>query len=429
MTPIVERGRLPRDTRLLLAARAARSLGQGALIVAFALYLDTLGWSALAIGSLFTAGLLVDAALVTVSGPASDKFGRRRFLLTFECAQIAAAIAALVTAQPVVLVLATLVGGFGRGANGSSGPFAPVELAWLSQALPAAARGRVYSLNMAIGFAGMGCGALLAGLPAWLDTWLAPAAAYRTLFVLSLAGSLICLLLLRAATDAPQTPPSPRDDGARQTQRAENTLLAKLFGINAINGVAIGLVGPLMAYWFAVRFGRGPSEIGVVMAIGYFVTAASSIAASRLVDRIGTVASVVWMRAFGVLILLALPLMPYFWMAAVLHILRSALNRGTAGARQALTVSLVRGHRRGTAASTSSLAIQLPRAAGPVFAGALFGAGYLAAPFFIAAGFFSAYIVLFGRTFAPYDPTRRAPDTPSSSAKESPQTTRSPRQS
>lgn len=67
----------------------------------------------------------------------------------------------------------------------------------------------------------------------------------------------------------------------------------------------------------------------------------------KLVDHIGTVTSVVWMRAMGVLILLALPLVPAFWMAAVLHMLRSALNRGTAGARQALTLSLVRDHRPG----------------------------------------------------------------------------------
>ncbi len=71
-------------------------------------------------------------------------------------------------------------------------------------------------------------------------------------------------------------------------------------------------------------------------------------------------------------------------------------------------MSLVRGHRRGAAASTSSLAIQLPRAAGPVIAGVFFGAGYLAAPFYVAAGFFAGYIVLFRWAFAAHDPSRGA---------------------
>jgi MFS family permease len=403
--------RLPHDTRLLLGARAARSLGQGALIVDFALYLKALGWAAPAIGGLFTAGLLLDAALVTVSGPASDRFGRKRFLLWFEIAQASAALVAIVTSNAMLLGLAALVGGFGRGANGSSGPFAPVELAWLSQPLPAVARGGVYSANMAIGFTGMGIGALLGGLPLLFAFFLPGALAYRPLFGLSLAGALLCLgLLMRAGDQTARPSQSAASTAARsgwETTRQENRLLRRLFGINTLNGVAIGLIGPLMAYWFAVRFGVGPAAIGPVMALAYFVTAAASMGAGRLIARIGLVRSVVWMRSASIIILVLLPLMPHFWLAAMLHIARSALNRGTAGARQALTVSLVRPHRRGTAVSTGSVAIQLPRAAGPLFAGLLFGSGLLAVPFYIAAGFFGAYIVCYRHVFLAYDPVQR----------------------
>lgn len=403
---------LPRDTRLLLGARAARSLGQGALIVAFALYLKALDWPATAIGALFTGGLLLDASLIVALGPLSDRLGRKRFLLGYETAQAIAAVVALCTSAPAALVVATLFGGFGRGANGSSGPFAPVELAWLSQALSRTARGRVYSMNMAIGFSGMGLGALLGGTPTLLADTLPGALAFRPLFGLTLAGSLACIVLLALAHDTPTSAPRAAADTAdaetdRATQKHENGLMLRLFGINGLNGIAIGLVGPLMAYWFSVRFGRGPADIGAVMALAYFVTAASSIFAARLVDRIGVIRAVVWMRSLGLAILVLMPLVPSFWMAAVLHVARSALNRGTAGARQALTVSLVRPHRRGAAVSTGSVAIQLPRAAGPVFAGLFFGSGMLAAPFYIAAGFFGAYIYCYQRAFSAYDPTRR----------------------
>lgn len=403
---------LPRDTRLLLAARAARSVGQGALIVAFALYLDALGWSAPAIGALFTAGLLIDTALIVALGPASDRLGRRGFLLAYEAAQAVAAVTALCTAAPAALAIAAVVGGFGRGANGSSGPFAPIELSWLSQALPRHERGRVYSLNMAIGFSGMGIGALLGAGPALLGDLLPGALAYRPLFALVLAGSLVCLALIALARDVPAPEPdaataSEAGDADYATRRSENALMRWLFGVNALNGIAIGLVGPLMTYWFAVRFGRGPADIGPVMALAYGVTAVSSLLAGRLVDRIGVVRAVVWMRSLGLAILIVLPLVPSFWMAAALHVARSALNRGTAGARQALTVSLVRPHRRGAAVSTGSVAIQLPRAIGPLFAGLLFGSGLLAAPFYIAAGFFGAYIYAYRRVFSAHDPTRR----------------------
>ena len=402
--------RLPRATRLLLGARAARSVGQGALIVTFALYLRALDWSAPAIGALFTTGLLIDATLITLLGPLSDRVGRKRFLLVYEAAQATAAIVALSTSAPIALAAAAVVGGFGRGANGGSGPFAPVELSWLTQALPAPSRGPVFSLNMAVGFGGMACGALLGGLPALFDDVLAGALAYRPLFALSLGGSLTCFMLLACTPDditpahAPTADEHVDADDDATTRQQENGLLLRLFGINALNGVGIGLVGPLMAYWFAVRFGQGPADIGPVMASAYAATALSSVGAGRLVERIGVIRAVVWMRAVGVLILVAMPLVPTFWMAATLHVVRSAFNRGTAGARQALTVSLVRAHRRGTAVSTGSVAIQLPRAAGPLFAGLMFGSGMLAAPFYIAAGFFSAYILCYRRTFAAYDP-------------------------
>src|SRR5689334_14145092 len=113
--------------RRLIAARAARSIGQGALVAAFALYLDALGWSATAIGATLSAALVLGAVLTIVVGPLSDRRGRRGFLLAYEGLQAVAAVVALITAWPPALVAAAIVGGFGRGANGSAGPFAPLE--------------------------------------------------------------------------------------------------------------------------------------------------------------------------------------------------------------------------------------------------------------------------------------------------------------
>ena len=41
----------PRNVRLLMAMRAARSVGQGAMVAGFTLYLHALGWSGTAIGA------------------------------------------------------------------------------------------------------------------------------------------------------------------------------------------------------------------------------------------------------------------------------------------------------------------------------------------------------------------------------------------
>ncbi len=118
-----------------MAARVARSVGQGALVVDFALYLHALHWSAIHIGGLYSVSLLVGALATLIVGPLSDRFGAKRFLLGYEGIQIGAAIIALSTAQPVWLSLAAILGAFGRGANGGAGPFAPAEQSWMSRSV------------------------------------------------------------------------------------------------------------------------------------------------------------------------------------------------------------------------------------------------------------------------------------------------------
>src|SRR5690606_29959729 len=170
-----------------------------------------------------------------------------------------------------------------------------------------------------------------------------------------------------------------------------------------MNSMAVSLTSPLLSYWFAAKFGVGPGEIGPVYAVTFFATGMASVLTGRATRRIGIVRSVVAVRLAAVLVLLVFPFVPYFWMAAILHVLRSALNRGTQGARQALSVALVRDERRGFASSINSLSMGLPNSAGPAVAGALLNAGYFSLPFYIAAGAQFLYGILFGRMFQKYD--------------------------
>jgi MFS family permease len=66
----------PTTLRLLLA-RTLRSVGQGALVVDFALYLNALHWSAAAIGLVLSGGGLFGAALSLLVGSASDRLRRK----------------------------------------------------------------------------------------------------------------------------------------------------------------------------------------------------------------------------------------------------------------------------------------------------------------------------------------------------------------
>jgi MFS family permease len=411
--------------RRIIGARTARSIGQGALVATFTLYLRALHWSAPQIGAVLSAGLLIGAALTLWLGPLSDRLGRRQFLLGYELVLAACAATAMLARSPWLLVPAAILGGFGRGANGAAGPFGPLEQSWLAHGVTPQMRARVFSLNATLGMLGMALGALLGAMPEWLTTLLPQDDAFRTLFALPLAGSVVGFVLLRQAQDAPNgaspviaapaAAPSrvePVADDTHERHRRENRLLRRLGLVNSLNGLGIGMVAPLMAYWYAVRYGHGPDSIGPAMAATFVLAAVGAQAASALAQRIGVVSAVVAMRAAGLVLLLLTPTAPVFWLAAALYALRAAANQGTLGVRQALTVSLTGPDRRGLAATVNNVSIQIPRAIGPLIAGLLLHQGWLFAPFVAAAAFQAAYLVLYRRFFRAVDPQNAAAPQP-----------------
>ncbi|MDE2006314.1 MAG: MFS transporter [Rhodospirillales bacterium] len=388
--------------RRLLAARAAISLGQGAMGVDFALYARALGWAPARLGAVVGAGMLVGGVLTALAGPLSDRFGRKPFLLAYLLAVAGACAAATLSARGAVVATAAIVAGFGRGAVGVPGLFGAVQQAWLADLAEGPGLGRAFTRNAALGFLATAAGTFVGGMPALWDRFLPDMfpgpLAYRPLFALAAATTLAAILLL-AALPEPARPPAAPDAVESRARAEENRLLWRLAGINAVNGVGIGLTGPLLSWWLAARFGVGPGRIGPAVGLVLLGSAGASLLAGRLGARFGLVRVVVAMRALGVGLQVVMPFAPGFGWAMGAYAARTVLNRGTAGQRQAVVMGAVRGHRRGLAASIGGVSTQLPRALGPLLAGLMFGAGWFAAPFLLAAAFQGAYLVLYRAVF------------------------------
>ena len=403
LTPVIRR---------LLTVRLLRSLTQGTLVVDFALYLHALGWSGTAIGLVLAGAGLANTAFALVVGPLSDRIGRRGLLLAYQVLALVTALVALATAEPLLLAPAAILGGFGRGANGTAGGFSPAEQAWLAEAAPPVARPWIFSLNSALGFFGMGLGAALGATPVIFAAWLPGPLAYRPLFAfaafVAVAGGLI--LARTEERYRPLRPTTAERSAAAPIRRQEDRLLLALSSINALGGASIGLTGPLISYWFAVRFDLGPESIAPVLAVSFLLTGLASIAAGRIAETRGVIRSVVVGRTLGLLCLVAIPLAPTYVLAAVAYAGRSIFSRGTAGPRQALVVGLVRDERRGLAVSVSNASLQLPASLGPAVAGPLIEAGLLDLPFYVAAVLQAVFIAGYARVLLPHEPPRRGHD-------------------
>ncbi len=429
----------------LITVRALRSIGQGAMVVDLTLYLKSLHWSGTEIGAVTTGAGLFGAILILMVGVISDRIGRRPFLLIYEGLTILAAGMATLTTAGFVLVLAIVMAGFGRGQSGAAGPFSPAEQAWLAAHVTQRHRGRVFSFNNAVGFIGMAVGSIVAGWPAIAHrpTVLGD---YRPIFLIVMILSFICGIFIfitkeerRTTTErrqkagmssgervqASSSPTSSSSKGViyrpeqavsadapeaalgtdleRSTRHRENVAMVQLAAINTINGLAVGLTGPMMVYWFNLRYGASSAEIGATLSVGFLLTGLVSILSGRLADRYGMVKSVTGMRVVGSSMMLLLPFIPSFWGASGLYALRSAMNRGTQGNRSALSASIVRDQRRGLSISLNALSMRLPSALGPAISGWLFDIGALNLPIFLTAGLQLLNAWLYQKMFGRYD--------------------------
>jgi MFS family permease len=430
--------------RRILMARALRSISQGIVVVDLTLYLKDLSWTGTQIGAVLTTAGLVGALFILAVGIVSDRTGRKMFLFYYEIVTALAALLAAITANSLILSLIIIIAGFGRGQNGAAGPFTPVEQAWLAAYVPQAKRGSVFSLNNAIGCFGMAIGSVLAGGTVLWNHVLPGDLAYRPLFALMFVMSLFCAWVILTAppeqgsnvTEPAEIPATPaahsastensatpvnaavpeefvQDSPASNRWRApmetdpllrrqENWNLFKLSIVNGLSGLALGLMGPMMAYWFALKFDATTAEIGLTIALSAVFTGFSSLGIGWLSDRFGMVRSVVWLRIFSTVLIALLPIVPFYWLASAIYILRSALSRGTQGARAALSTSLTRDSRRGFSASINSLSVRATSSVGPTISGYLMSVNQLALPFYITAAvqFVSVYMYhLFFRSF------------------------------
>lgn len=401
---------LSQAARRLISARFLRAVAQGALAVDFTLYLKARGWGAANIGLLLMASGLVGAALSLLVGVVSDRVGRRVFLLIYECGLILGTALLLIVPDPVVLVVVAAIFGFGRGANGSSGPFAPAEQAWLAQAVSDKRRATVFSFNAALQFAGMGFGSLLAAALPALVTLRGPDR-YLLVFALNLAMAIVNLGQILSIQEAPRAPAaSPAQVTADQAvTHRENRALSLLVAVNMVNALGVSLIAPLLPYWFNVKFGVGPAAIGPVYALTFFLTGLSALVIGRVSEQIGLVRSIVLPRILGVALLLAIPFVPTFWLASLLYVVRSIVNRSSMGARQAFSVGLVREQRRGLASSLQAVSWSVSGAIGPAIGGWLIGMGSLVWPFIAAAALQLGYVILFPTVLGQFETRPNGP--------------------
>lgn len=366
------------DGQRIILMRGLRQGAYGLMAVVLAIALTQDGFSPAAIGALVTVSLAGDFLGTLVIGHYADRWGRRRTLVILALLMaLTGLIFGFVRWFPLLL-LAAFAGTLGTSAS-ETAPFLPIEQAMLGSQGTGAGRTSLFArYNLVASVAGA-VGALIAGLPALLarnglpfDPLLA-----LTFCVYALAALLVALQAasLSAQVEAKGIarreqgdfwrrllPPLPHSHGIV-------VRLAALFSVDAFAG---GLIGQtLLALFFHLRFGADLGMLGALFFSANLLSALSFLAAPWLARRFGLLNTMVFTHLPSNILLMLVPLMPTFPLAALVLLARQCLSQLDVPTRQAYTMALVDPTERTAAASVTSLARSAGSAASPVLSGVL----------------------------------------------------------
>ena len=408
---------LTTDGRLLFATRFVRLFAYGALSVVLVLYLVGLGLSETDAGLLLTATLVGDALLSLYITTRADRVGRRRMLIVGASLMAAAGIAFAMTHQMWLLVVAGTIGVISPSGQ-EVGPFLSIEQAALSQVVADRDRTNVFAWYTLGGSIATALGALAAGfLTASLqDNAWTTVDSYRAVVVMYAGlGVGLCLLFSRSSA-AVETPRS-----ARSAQ--PSSLVARFAGLHRSHAVVLRLsalfaldsfgggfvVQSFAAYWFYRRWGADAKTLGTLFFAANVFAGLSALAASWLAGRIGLFNTMVATHLPSNVLLMLIPLMPTFPLAALLLLLRFSISQMDVPTRQSYTMAVVVPEERAAASGITGVARTAGAALSPVFAGLLFSnPSLISMPFFIAGTLKIVYDLLLFRAFRALKPPEEA---------------------
>ena len=401
---------LNRSLGWLFVLRILRSLSQGYLGIILPIYLAMAGYDAVALGTLLAFSALTAAVTSTLTGVLSDRFGRKLLIAIISFMFAVGGIGFAFARSFVWLIVFAAIGSIGRGgalAGGAWGPFYPAVQALIAQEAEDYNRTTVFGFFSFVGVMAGALGSLLAALPVLARNRLgiSEAETYRALFVFSGVLGIAMMFAIIPIRERPyEKLPAPSSDRAGSLLEAKRTLglspeswrlVIRFMITNATNGLSVGMLGPIVVYWFYRRFGATAAQLAEVFFIINLASAFPYLAAGRVALMWGSVRSIVIARSISTVLLFSVVLMPTFGLAAAMYGLRALFNLLSIPVRQSYLMGVIDPAERSSASGFATFPSQVTSAAGPYMAGYFMEHLALALPLEFAAAMQALNTVLY----------------------------------
>ncbi len=382
--------RLPKEAKYLIYSAILPFIAYGMFYTDLSFFLTSVqGLSIPIMGLIVTVmGVATFGASIPL-GIVADKYGRKRLHIAGNI--IASAIIAVfaLTTNIAFLLIAAVVEGIGEAA------FAASANALLAEKAKEDRRTDAYSLFGFAQSAAFGVGSLLIPLvmifeSVGFNNKEGHVLLYVVLAVLSLSSTLFMLRI-----SEPQREKRHGVNWKKMLPHKSKDPLVRYVISSGLIAFGAGLVVPLMAAWFGLKFGISDAVSGPILGLSSIVTGVATLAGPSLAKRLGLVKAITVTQSFSTFFMFLVPLSTGYVSAGFAYATRSFLINMATPLEQSVIMGIVIEDERGAASGVNSAVWSLPNALSSFVGAYLMALGFLAAPFFLSGIFYMVSIALF----------------------------------
>lgn len=358
-------------------------LVNGTVNVIFQLYLMSLGFDSVDIGSIVMMSFVGMILFTIPAGLLADHYGKKKVvLLGFSLSSISIFI--ILTARSLWMFRIAF---FLLGINNATGVvWTPLYSSFFERE----EMDRAFGLLGFVSILSSAVGSLMGFIPPMLVRQYGYTFqyAYWLTFIIAVGFFVpsmpLYLLSLRGIVEP------KREGGFSFTLRSKGVVLK--FGlISLIGSLGYGVFFSLFPYYLNRKFGVQSDALGTLYFLSSFAQAGANILASRVSKRLGTLKAISTALGLCVPFYLTIPLMPSFTWLSVVYILRLFLANISTPLSSSLFMRLLHEEEKSTANSIQMMASQGGNVVAPVLGGRLMEQVSLDLPAYLGASLYVAY--------------------------------------